>query len=218
MADIMTKRGNGSLSYSLRYICFPLRHWGVYLDMLPACSVQKSSVEAFKEQLKKSYFIQDDRSQASDISTTFNIGIVYRVETGKWVFLPRIGFGNAGLEKQTLNLQVKGIDNNEAYQITAKCNKAFSNSLKIPNLTTGIGIYYKLSKVIYLAADAGYTQMLKRPTFIYEKKDLYSDLIVEQVTDKARLGKNFYFNVGLCISMHLRNKNKTESSTTLPVQ
>ena len=216
LADNMTKRPNSDFSYFLRYTFFPLKHWGIYAEIQNPDRVFDLLKEDFIKQLEDTYFIIDNHSSTDNTGITFNLGIVYRKETKRWVFLPRISFGSTAQGKNSIFLSLKEIDSNNLYHLNID-SEDHKQSLRSPNITAGISVQYKVAKYLYLTADVGYAQMLKQPVFTYSKTCLYSGQTIEQkiyIANHSR--KNFTISTGICIPIYPRSYKKQKRTNFTP--
>ena len=217
LADDMTKRGNGDYFCFWRYTFFPLKHWGIYAEIQNPYQSYDFLEKNLIRQLEDKYFIIENHSSTDDTGITFNFGIVYRKETKRWVFLPRISFGSIAQSKNPISLLLKGIDNNDLYRINIDSKDHFNHSFRSPSINTGISIQYKVAKYLYLTADVSYAQMIKRPVFIYDKSDPYSGKTIEQkVYTASHLEKDFTISTGICIPIYPRSYKKQKRTNFTP--
>lgn len=209
-ADNLIKRNNDDMFLSLRYTYYPLKHWGIFADIQSPYIYYGELTWNYWEQLEETHYIKEKKDWAESSGISFNFGIAYRKETKKWSFRPRIGFGSSANINNSFSFLLKEVDSNGIYRITVSSKDSPGECIRIPCISSGISINLKVHQHIYLTADASYSQLIKRPSFIYEKEDLYSGQITELGTYRpSHLGRCLNLSVGVCVPIYF-NKRKAK--------
>jgi len=185
---------------NMRYGYFFGSHWGMYvhIQVMTVGKKQNQLYQKYISPYENRYYLSNYTEYNQDggglLYTT--VGISYRMRWNRWALYSRAGVGGAERRTTTIDLTLKGKENNEVYQVS------YNSSNHTPGiLSVGTTVHYHLSRRISIYMDAAYMQSYQRPVYTFRQTNLYNEEIVTEKKFKAPHQGHLSLNMG--IGIHL---------------
>lgn len=189
--------------------------WGWYFSFVYKW-VDKRQNEKIENQyalFKDKYYIESYDWGPNDINSTIHgdVGVVYRIEKGKWALYPRIGIGVNDQYGHDIHSYLKEKGNNKLYEINFGPSE--EESFETVNLAFGLNANYKISKKFKLFLDISYLQPFTSITGEFCMKDQFTKEIVEYKSgSNSTLGRELNISMGVSLSLYYKNKKKKQKT------
>jgi len=124
VTDALINPTDFSFTGKVRINYFFHRHWGIHGDFTIATykttgNKKKNIPERIADQFTNDFYIEDPHviTDRTHIYMRMMVGIQHRNEIKRWTFIPRISFGLAHIPADNCKFIIKGMDNNDQYQM-----------------------------------------------------------------------------------------------------
>lgn len=197
------------------------KRWGWFADIklgIPLRYSRNYGSELAKS-LEADYYVDNFafERERPGVSPCMATGVAYRIEYSRWAIYPRLGIGVNNVSYQSVCLDLKKKGGNELYTIRYDADNDYGESnMDVFILSVGMSVNYKLAKYCYLVFNAAFAQPIgKRSSIEYQKKDLYTNEIVERRLYKANtLGRDINISLGVGIPIYFGRGIKTGKGGT----
>lgn len=216
VASVLSARGKNAFMFSFRYSYYIGKQWGAYVDIQASYlgnplknSENLSNLFGYRYNVMDRNYYENYKSS----TTTFNIGVVYRIEVYRWSIRPRIGLGFGETDASHYNLSLIDKEDQEHYTAQYFSRYAHGGTITRPCITPGVSVAYKISPYIYLLADISYTQLLKKVSSGYQLIHDRTGEIVDQNQYTARsLGRHLNLSLGVSVPLYFHKRDKKDTN------
>ncbi len=151
---------------SLTFTFFLKKHWGIEADLKINNSTgnEQKFKENITQQYENNFFPSIGTGISNETPKTGTIGIVYRKETEKFYFHPKLAIGIISFETNWGRARLKERNTNIEYELTYSAGKVYQDYFCVlPSFSTG----YKMSKRFWI--DLETSIVFYKTNFTYEK-------------------------------------------------
>lgn len=155
-----------SIPVSLTFTFFFKKHWGIEADLKIGSSIgdEQKFRESIIQQYENNFFSSISPGSSNATSTTGIFGIVYRKETEKFYFYPKLAIGITSFNTSWGRATLKERNTNIEYELSYSAEETYQDYFCVlPSFSTG----YKMSKRFWI--DFETSILFYKTNFTYEK-------------------------------------------------
>lgn len=190
--------GYGKFLSSSYYFPFKL---GLEFGLVANFHEHGGSTDVFRTMVKREYgddyFVDFNppyryNEGSSEASASVFVGLSYKFETNRWIFIPRVQYGYSSFQAQDATVILKERGSN---QIEEESYKAAEGDDGFSSWTPGAFIGYRLFGSVLVGLEARYNQYDCDLNYEIERKNLYSGETSTQIVDYSQEIRNYYLGI-----------------------